>query len=214
MLLLCFTETQCNQVNNCDPNADCRYDVRTERYRCECRSGYEGDGVTCTVVADCSRNRDICDVNARCERSGLDFVCVCNPGYQGDGTRCFGKFSDALFGVKCVLNWSTSYAHNQSYSHVVYLVYLHVDLLILAATAPDNEEFLVVAQGQSLLRVPLDPAAQGRLIVHKPGHIMVGVDMDCRDQRVYWTDVKGSSISRARLDGSDTQVLLRGERFA
>ena len=46
-----FQETEeCNVVNNCDPNADCQYDRRTGRYSCECRPGYDGDGIRCQLI--------------------------------------------------------------------------------------------------------------------------------------------------------------------
>ena len=43
-----LSEVECNQINNCDSNADCRYDQLLFSYRCLCRDGYEGDGITCT----------------------------------------------------------------------------------------------------------------------------------------------------------------------
>ena len=73
-----------------------------------------------------------------------------------------------------------------------------------------GEDFLVVAQEQSLLRVPLDPASRGSLILQVPGQLAVGVAMDCQDQFIYWSDVISGSISRARLDGSDSDVLVKG----
>ena len=52
-ILLCVvivfcTEVSCNDVNNCDVNADCTYDHSSSNYQCQCRSGFRGDGYSCT----------------------------------------------------------------------------------------------------------------------------------------------------------------------
>lgn len=39
-------------------------------------------------LADCRRDRSICDINASCARQGLDYICVCDDGYIGDGFTC------------------------------------------------------------------------------------------------------------------------------
>lgn len=35
---------------NCDPNAECLYDIVRFAYRCHCLAGYTGDGKTCTHI--------------------------------------------------------------------------------------------------------------------------------------------------------------------
>lgn len=38
---------------------------------------------------------------------------------------------------------------------------------------------------------------------------MVGIDYDCREQKVYWTDLAGRTISRAALEpGSEPEMLI------
>ena len=46
-LFLCASVTPCNQVNNCDRDAECIYDPDTLSYRCRCGRGFDGDGYTC-----------------------------------------------------------------------------------------------------------------------------------------------------------------------
>lgn len=44
------------------------------------------------------------------------------------------------------------------------------------------------------------------------GQTAIGIDVDCYSRYFYWTDVSGKLISRARLDGTDSEVLVKGER--
>ena len=43
------------------------------------------------------------------------------------------------------------------------------------------------------------------------GQTAIGIDVDCMSHYFYWTDVSGKTISRARLDGTDSEVLLQSE---
>ena len=40
----------CNIVNTCHHHADCVFDTVALTHRCQCRSGYEGDGTICTEI--------------------------------------------------------------------------------------------------------------------------------------------------------------------
>lgn len=42
------------------------------------------------------------------------------------------------------------------------------------------------------------------------GQTAVGIDVDCYSRYFYWTDVSGHTISKAKLDASDSEVILRG----
>jgi len=43
------------------------------------------------------------------------------------------------------------------------------------------------------------------------GQTAVGIDVDCFTQYFYWTDVTGKAISRARLDGTDSNVIIQSK---
>lgn len=45
-----FLVVDCNTINNCDLNAECRYDLTTGNYQCQCVPGYSGDGFSCRVT--------------------------------------------------------------------------------------------------------------------------------------------------------------------
>ena len=38
---------ECSSVEDCDSNAQCLYDGISQRYKCTCNDGYEGDGKLC-----------------------------------------------------------------------------------------------------------------------------------------------------------------------
>jgi len=40
----------CNSVADCDPNAQCVFSNREQRYQCECGQGFFGDGKICYVL--------------------------------------------------------------------------------------------------------------------------------------------------------------------
>ncbi len=47
-------------------------------------------------------------------------------------------------------------------------------------------------------------------IYRDPKHLMVGVDYDCQDKMVYWTDIVSKTIQRSSYDGSNMEVLIKG----
>ncbi|XP_037688644.1 nidogen-2 isoform X2 [Choloepus didactylus] len=80
-------------------------------------------------------------------------------------------------------------------------------------TPPSVGTFLLYAQGQQIGHLPLNgtrlqkDAAKTLLSLH--GSIVVGIDYDCQERMVYWTDVAGRTISRARLEpGAEPETII------
>ncbi|XP_039924573.1 nidogen-2 isoform X2 [Hirundo rustica] len=78
---------------------------------------------------------------------------------------------------------------------------------------PAAGTFLLYAQGQQIGYLPLNgtrlqkEAAKTLLSLH--GSIVVGIDYDCREKMIYWTDVAGRTISRAGLEpGSEPETIV------
>ena len=42
-----YISDECSSLEDCDTNAQCLYDVISQRYKCKCNHGYEGDGRSC-----------------------------------------------------------------------------------------------------------------------------------------------------------------------
>ncbi|MPC47153.1 Stabilin-2 [Portunus trituberculatus] len=82
---------ECNSVVDCDVNAQCLYDSSSQRYKCVCNAGYEGDGHICTTSGEAGCNIvNNCDLNANCiyDTYALSYRCQCRDGYEGDGLFC------------------------------------------------------------------------------------------------------------------------------
>uniref|UniRef100_A0A8C5D3Y0 Nidogen 2 n=1 Tax=Gadus morhua TaxID=8049 RepID=A0A8C5D3Y0_GADMO len=80
-------------------------------------------------------------------------------------------------------------------------------------TPPPSDITLLYAQGQQIGALPLngtrlDPTrAKTLLALH--GSIVVGVAYDCQENKVYWSDLSGRTISRASLThGAEPEVLI------
>ncbi|XP_054827904.1 nidogen-2 [Eublepharis macularius] len=78
---------------------------------------------------------------------------------------------------------------------------------------PAAGTFLLYAQGQQIGYLPLngtklnEEAAKTLLSLH--GSIVVGIDFDCREKMLYWTDVAGRTISRASLEqGAEPEAVI------
>lgn len=50
--------------------------------------------------------------------------------------------------------------------------------------------------------------------LHFQGSIVVGIDYDCRERKVYWTDLAGRTINRASLEpGSESEIIINTGMF-
>eukprot|EP01089_Gocevia_fonbrunei_P015086 TRINITY_DN4310_c0_g3_i1.p1 TRINITY_DN4310_c0_g3~~TRINITY_DN4310_c0_g3_i1.p1 ORF type:complete len:661 (-),score=127.32 TRINITY_DN4310_c0_g3_i1:65-2047(-) len=67
--------------------------LQNERgYRCECKTGYEGNGFSCRKLFPCKNNAD-CHKHAFCKMitdsyCETQYECVCDLGWVGDGYTC------------------------------------------------------------------------------------------------------------------------------
>ncbi|XP_073434012.1 nidogen-2 [Dendrobates tinctorius] len=73
--------------------------------------------------------------------------------------------------------------------------------------------YLLYAQGQQIGYLPLDGVKfrkeKARTLLSLHGSIVVGIDYDCQEKKVYWTDVAGRTISRASLEhGAEPEVII------
>ncbi|XP_045756809.1 nidogen-2 isoform X1 [Mirounga angustirostris] len=80
-------------------------------------------------------------------------------------------------------------------------------------TPPSVGTFLLYAQGQQIGHLPLNGTRlqkdMAKTLLSLHGSIVVGIDYDCRERMVYWTDVAGRTISRASLEpGAEPETII------
>ena len=84
----------CEDINECSLGVDNCAEVEDGGkctnvpggFKCSCRDGYAGDGLTCADVDECALGA--CDANAACINSIGSFSCSCNDGFDGNGLTC------------------------------------------------------------------------------------------------------------------------------
>eukprot|EP00117_Sycon_ciliatum_P014433 scpid91875/ scgid3163/ Fibrillin-1 len=79
--------------NEClDYSAGCSTDAHCHNtlgsFQCTCRSGYTGDGMSCTDDDECGDKTDHCSSNGTCNNTVGSYQCTCAAGYTGDGFFC------------------------------------------------------------------------------------------------------------------------------
>ncbi|KAF5901726.1 nidogen-2 isoform X1, partial [Clarias magur] len=80
-------------------------------------------------------------------------------------------------------------------------------------TPPPSGTTLLYAQGQQIGALPLNGTRMDKerssVLLALHGSIVVGIDYDCRERKVYWTDLAGRTISRAALEsGAEPEILI------
>lgn len=153
-----------------------------------------------------------CDSKARCEYSLSDqgFRCRCLDGYVGDGmscrpdSPCNDNPGQCHRNAECVQDPTQQSYRCQCKENFV------GDGLQCLPTANYDGDHIVFSQGMSILRLPLTPSEvnPGQLLLTKSGQTPVGLDVDCLQEFIYWTDVAQRTIRRSMYNGSASEILL------
>lgn len=206
--------SDCNVLNDCDANAQCLLDPATEEYHCRCSAGFSGDGKTCSADPIGCNVINNCHIDADCvyDQGAAGYRCRCRKGYNGNGLQCTPDFScqndPNLCGVdsSCVL---TTAGHYECQCNEGF-------------TGNGNEckaipkyegNFLLLNQGMATLRIPYNPTSSnpGQPIAIQYFQMAIGIDIDCLEGRVYWSDIAGQSIKSSKYDGTDVQDFLTSD---
>uniref|UniRef100_A0A8U7NHR9 Nidogen 2 n=1 Tax=Corvus moneduloides TaxID=1196302 RepID=A0A8U7NHR9_CORMO len=203
----------------CHPAATC-YNTPGS-FSCRCQPGYVGDGFQCTYEPT-ERPPSMCErwrqsllehyggsprgdqYVPQCDASG-DFTplqCHGDSGYcwcvEQSGREIPGTRSEPGTTPPCLPSVAPPSVRPEPRPDV---------------SPPATGTFLLYAQGQQIGYLPLNgtrlqkEAAKTLLSLH--GSIVVGIDYDCREKMIYWTDVAGRTISRAGLEpGSEPETII------
>ncbi|KAE8278631.1 Nidogen-2 [Larimichthys crocea] len=83
-----------------------------------------------------------------------------------------------------------------------------------SVTPPTNTDItLLYAQGQKIGALPLKgtklDASESKTLLTLHGSIVVGIAYDCKENRVYWTDLSARTINRASMEpGAEPEILI------
>lgn len=74
----------------CSPDGQCVYNPSVAQHECQCNQGFQGNGIICRLLDECSPNDDCEDQNAHCIYDSISqrYSCECNPGYHSSGNTC------------------------------------------------------------------------------------------------------------------------------
>ena len=68
-------------IHGCHTDANCVRDG--ESHKCECKTGFTGNGKKCKDVDECKKKLDNCHQKATCTNNEGSFTCACNDGFEG-----------------------------------------------------------------------------------------------------------------------------------
>lgn len=68
---------------------------------CDCPPGYEGDGINCADINECSNGTANCSENATCTNLDGSYLCTCGPGFTGNGVECLDINECAMGTAEC-----------------------------------------------------------------------------------------------------------------
>ncbi|XP_075905454.1 nidogen-2 isoform X3 [Nelusetta ayraudi] len=80
--------------HDCDTTAQC-VPLEGQAFRCQCATGYRGDGRNCYDVDECAEGLAPCGAHAQCVNLPGSHRCQCQSGYElgFDGRTCVGQTS-------------------------------------------------------------------------------------------------------------------------
>ncbi|KAJ1346639.1 hypothetical protein KIN20_001510 [Parelaphostrongylus tenuis] len=195
----------------CHANAQCVYHSDVNTYVCICKPGTVGDGTHRCDLQETPRCSN-CSSNAHCIQSPQTggWQCRCNPGYHGNGhlcvamTSCLDDRSICDPHADCVPGEGGHYVCNCHYGY-------HGNGRTCTPDSESNDDILLISRGMAIFQRGINPDVPGKQLIVIPHHVAVGLDYDCLDKRVVWSDISGHSIRSASMNGSDQQSFFAND---
>uniref|UniRef100_A0A7N8WQE3 Nidogen 2a (osteonidogen) n=1 Tax=Mastacembelus armatus TaxID=205130 RepID=A0A7N8WQE3_9TELE len=204
----------------CHVNARCINGMGS--FQCQCQPGFYGDGFHFPVVPT-QRPESVCE---RWRASLIEhyggkpepqqYVPQCEPDGHFRPVQCYGETTYCW----CVDQDGREVPGTQS-NNVVKPACLPsvAPPTVRPLPRPDvtpppyTEVTLLYAQGQKIGALPLNgtrlDAARSKTLLTLHGSIVVGIAYDCKENKVYWTDLSARTINRASVaPGAEPEILI------
>ncbi|CBA11612.1 Nidogen [Caenorhabditis elegans] len=204
--------TNCNlEPRICHANAQCVMHHDTNAYECICKPGSSGDGYTKCDVIETPRCTN-CSIHAYCAQNPTSgaYQCKCNAGYNGNGHLCVSMSScldDRSLcdeNADCVPGEAGHYVCNCHYGY-------HGDGRSCSPESSTRSDKLLVARGMAIFERSTNPDEYGKQLIVIPHHIPVGIDFDCKEEKIVWSDMSGHSIRTSSLNGTEHKSYFNKE---
>ncbi|XP_068582888.1 nidogen-1-like [Cebidichthys violaceus] len=204
-------------------------------YSCQCHPGFYGDGFQCSPTSSerektpCERHRESAQSAASASGSGIlsffrprpavgQYVPQCDQRGAFEPTQCHSSIGQCW----CVDANGQEIPNTRTGPGTTPLC---IDQAVTPAPVgpTPRPDVRPVAQGTHLLfaqsgkieHVPLDgyniKKEEAKALLHLPDRVVIAVAYDCVEKMVYWTDITGPAISRARLSGGDVVPVITAE---
>uniref|UniRef100_A0A8D0CEC1 Nidogen 2 n=1 Tax=Scleropages formosus TaxID=113540 RepID=A0A8D0CEC1_SCLFO len=198
-------------------------------FECRCRSGFRGDGFNCLPQMQpeqpppltprpetvCERWRASLVEYYRGQPTSRHYLPQCDSAGQFVPLQCY---SDTTY-CWCVDKDGTEVPGTRSHDAVKPPCVPTVPPPTVRplprpdVTPPPSGTSLLYAQGQQIGALPLNGTrmekAKASVLLALHGSIVVGIDYNCQDRKVYWTDLSGRTINRASLEsGAEPETII------
>ncbi|XP_047002161.1 nidogen isoform X1 [Schistocerca americana] len=195
----------------CHYNARCVFDGDLGEYRCRCSAGFVGDGTDCQPEPLGCNILNNCGVGADCsyDQASAGYRCKCRQGMRGDGYTCVPEITcitnpelcsrDAT----CVADATGSYICQCNPG-------FRGNGAFCRRISKHEGNFLLLNRGMAMMRVPFKPSRKdpGNFIFYQYYQMAIGIDIDCEEGRVYWSDITGKRIKSSNYNGSNSTIFI------
>uniref|UniRef100_A0AAQ6AE78 Nidogen 1b n=1 Tax=Amphiprion ocellaris TaxID=80972 RepID=A0AAQ6AE78_AMPOC len=205
----CRDVDECQQ-DRCHRDASCSNTQGS--YICRCSPGFHGDGFQCSP-SECKQTS--------CQLRFLMYVPQCDEHGAYKPTQCHQSIGQCW----CVDANGQEIPNTRTGPGSTPLCESPTvtPLPIGPTPRPDVHPIapgthLLFAQSGKIEHLPLDgyrmKKEEAKPLLHIPDRVVIGVAYDCMEKMVYWTDITGPAISKARLSGGDIIPLQSPEGIA
>ncbi|KAK5898939.1 hypothetical protein CesoFtcFv8_008470 [Champsocephalus esox] len=200
-------------------------------FACQCHPGFHGDGFQCSPIST-EREQTVCERHRESAQSPSSsgsaifsffrprpavgqFVPQCDLHGAYEPTQCHGSIGQCW----CVDASGQEIPNTRTGpGNTALCIDQGVNPPPVGPTPrPDVHPVapgthLLFAQSGKIERVPLDGNSikmdEAKPLLHIPDRVVIALSYDCVEKMVYWTDITGPSISRARLSGGSIMPVV------